>query len=52
MHLDCDIKAVRAYVQAQDADLVHGDYLELQTHWRDVICGFAHVVGGEFTAST
>ena len=52
LHLDCDVGAVRAYVQAQHASLVHRDYLELQHHWQDVICGFAHVVGDEFIPST
>ena len=52
LHLDCDIGAVRAYVQAQHASLVHRDYLELQHHWRDVILGFAHVIGEEFLPST
>ena len=49
LHLDCDTIAVRAFVQARHADLIQGDYLELQHHWRDVIYGFAEFVGGEFT---
>ena len=51
LQLHCDIKTVRAFVQAQDASLVQGDYLELQTHWRAVIAGFAHVLDDVFLAS-
>ena len=46
LDLECDIRAVRAFVQARHANLVLGDYLELQQHWRDVISGLAHVLLG------
>ena len=45
LNLDCDPRAVRAFVQTRHATLVHGEYLELQIHWRDVILGLAHVAG-------
>ena len=52
LSLDCDIGAVREYVQAQHGSLVPGDFLELQLHWRSVINGFAELLGNELTALT
>mgnify|MGYP006899618366 CR=1 FL=1 len=46
--LDCDIGAVREYVQAQHGSLVRGDFLELQAHWRSVIKGFAELMDDDF----
>ena len=37
LRLDCDIGVVRAYVQAQHADLVLGDLLELEHHQRQAV---------------
>ena len=51
LHVECDVRAVRAFVQARHTDLVLGDYLELQHHWRDVINGLAHSVGQDFAAT-
>ena len=50
--LDCDIGAVREYVQAQHGNLVRGDFLELQLHWRSVINGFAEILGNDLTPLT
>ena len=47
LHLECDIRAVRAYVQARHPNLVLGDFLELQHHWRDVVSGLAFVAGND-----
>ena len=52
LHLECDVRAVRAFVQARHPDLIHGDYLELQHHWRDVIAGFAHFTGRDLMPSS
>ena len=52
LHVECDVRAVRAFVQARHPDLVLGDYLELQHHWRDVINGLAHSVGQDFAATS
>jgi len=52
LHLECDTRAARAFVQARHPDLIHGDYLELQHHWRDVIAGLAHVTGRELMPSS
>ena len=48
LHLECDIIAVRAFVQERHAGLIQGAYLELEHHWRDVMDGFAEFVGGDF----
>ena len=53
--LECDIREVRAFVQARVRarrdKLLLGGYLELQHHWEDVIFGLAHVAGREFLPS-
>ncbi len=48
LQLECDVRAVRQFVQDRHQTLVRGDYLELQYHWKDVIAGLAHVTGGDF----
>ena len=45
MNLECDTRAVRNYVQARHSNLVLGDFLEFQQHWRDVLSGLGHVAG-------
>ena len=52
LHVECDVRVVRAFVQARHPNLVLGDYLELQLHWRDVINGLAHSVGQDFAATS
>ena len=52
MNLECDIKAVRDYVQERHPSIVPGDFLELQHHWRDVVAGLAHVVGSDIVPSS
>ena len=51
MKLDCDIRAVRNYVQARHPTMAATEFLELQRHWVDVISGLAHVLGRKFVPS-
>ena len=51
MNLECDIRAVRDYVQARHSSMAVTDFLELQRHWVDIISGLAHVVGSKFVPS-
>ena len=33
----CDVMLVRHALEERHPDIIHGDYLELQRHWRDII---------------
>ena len=52
LQLHCDIKTVREFVQAQDPDLMPGEYLELQKHWLAVLAGLGVFLDDDSLAIT